>query len=95
MSSNLSWCNDSFEYTYWNGKVVRAAFFIDSRDREIVSWKVVVNAGISGSDIRDLTLEAVEKRFGLLRASEGIEMLADNGLPYAVKDTKNLPASSI
>ena len=46
-----------------------------------------MNAGISGSDIRDLMLEAVEKRFGSLRAPEPIEMLTDNGAPYTAKDT--------
>ena len=31
--------------------------------------------------------KAVEKRFGLLRAPEPIEMLTDNGAPYTAKDT--------
>jgi len=87
MRSNLRWCSDGFEFTCWNGEVIRAAFIIDAHDREIVSWKAVVNAGISGSDIRDLMLEAVEKRFGSLRAPEPIEMLTDNGAPYTAKDT--------
>ncbi len=32
--------------------------------QEVIAWRVVVNAGISGSDARDMMLEAVEKRFG-------------------------------
>jgi len=87
MRSNLRWCSDGFEFTCWNGEVIRAAFIIDAHDREIVSWKAVVNAGISSSDIRDIMLEAVEKRFGSLRAPEPIEMLTDNGAPYTAKDT--------
>ena len=87
MRSNLRWCSDGFEFTCWNGEVIRAAFIIDAHDREIVSWKPVVNAGISGSDIRDIMLEGVEKRFGSLRAPETIEMLTDNGAPYIAKDT--------
>ena len=87
MRSNLRWCSDGFEFTCWNGEVIRAAFIIDAHDREIVSWKAVVNAGISGSDIRDIMLEGVEKRFGSLRAPETIEMLKDNGAPYIAKDT--------
>ena len=67
MRSNLRWCSDGFEFTCWNGEVIRVAFIIDAHDREIVSWKAVVNVGISGSDIRDIMLEGAEKRFGSLR----------------------------
>ena len=48
----------------------------------------MVNAGISGSDIRDLMLEAVERRFSALRAPSVIEILTDNGSPYIAKDTQ-------
>jgi len=68
MRSNLRWCSDGFEFTCWNGEIIRATFIIDAYDREIISWKAIVNAGSSGSDIRDLMLEAIEKRFGALRA---------------------------
>lgn len=34
MRSNLRWCSDSFEFTCWNGEVVRGAFIIDAHDRE-------------------------------------------------------------
>ena len=64
MRSNLRWCSDGFEFTCWNGDIVRGAFIIDAHDREIIAWRAVVNAGISGSDIRDIMLEAVERRFG-------------------------------
>lgn len=60
MCSNIRWCSDGFEFTCWNGDVIRGAFIIDARDR---SWRAVVNAGISGSDIRDMMLEAVERRY--------------------------------
>lgn len=65
-----------------NGDIVRVAFIIDAHDREIIGWRAVVKAGISGSDIRDLMLEAVERRFGACRAPSAIEMLSDNGSPY-------------
>lgn len=52
-----------------------------------------MNAGISGSDIRDLMLEAVERRFGGCRASAIIEMLTDNGSAYIAKETKSFAAS--
>ena len=47
---------------------VRGAFIIDAHDREIIAWRAVANAGISGSDVRDMMLEAVEKRFGGLQS---------------------------
>jgi len=88
MRSNLRWCSDGFEFTCWNDDVVRGAFIIDTHDREVIAWRVVVNAGISGSDIRDITLEAVKRHFGAYRAPSDIEMLSDKGPPYIAKDTR-------
>jgi transposase InsO family protein len=67
MRSNLRWCSDGLEFACWNGKVIRLAFIIDAFDREIIAWTAVANAGISGSDVRDMMLEAVEKRFAATR----------------------------
>jgi transposase InsO family protein len=96
MRSNLRWCSDGFEFTCWNGEVVRGAFIIDACDREVIVWRAVVNAGISGSDVRDMMLEAVEKRFGSCRAPSAIEILSDcpkgtlrvNGAPYTARQTR-------
>lgn len=88
MRSNLRWCSDGFEFTCWNGDIVRGAFIIDAHDREIIAWRAVVNAGISGSEIRDIMLEAVERRFGTYRTPSVIEMLSDNGSPYIARDTQ-------
>jgi transposase InsO family protein len=88
LRSNIRWCSDGFEFTCWNGDVVRGAFIIDAHDREIIAWRAVVNAGISGSDIRDMMLEAVEARFGSYRTPHPLEMLSDNGSPYVAKDTR-------
>ena len=63
MRSNLRWCSDGLEFTCWNGDILRLAFIIDAFDREIIAWTAVSGAGISGSDVRDMMLEAVEKRF--------------------------------
>lgn len=86
--SNLRWCSDGFEFACWNGEVVRGAFIIDAHDREIIAWRAVANAGISGSDVRDIMLEAVETRFGALRAGTSVEMLSDNGSAYTARDTR-------
>ena len=100
MRSNLRWCSDGFEFACWNGDIVRfgqsfgpmaflpSPFIIDAHDREIIAWRAVVNSGISGSEIGDIMLEAVERRFGTYRAPAVIEMLTDNGAPYIAKDTQ-------
>lgn len=88
MRSNLRWCSDGLEFTWWNGDVIRLAFIIDAFDREIIAWTAVANAGISGSDVRDVMLEAVEKRFAATRAPHAIEHLSDNGSAYTARDTR-------
>ncbi|WCK25806.1 IS3 family transposase [Agrobacterium pusense] len=88
MSSNLRWCSDGLEFTCWNGEVIPLAFIIDAFDREIIAWTAVANAGISGSDVRDMMLEAVEKRFAATRAPHAIEHLSDNGSAYTARDTR-------
>lgn len=88
LRSNLRWCSDGFEFTCWNGDVVRGAFIIDAHDREVIAWCAVANAGISGSDVRDMMLKAVETRFGTYRVPQPVEMLSDNGSPYTAKDTR-------
>lgn len=86
--SNLRWCSDGFEFTCWNKEIIRGAFIIDAHDREIISWRAVTGAGISGSDVRDMMLEAVEARFGGYRAPHPVEILSDNGSPYTANDTR-------
>jgi hypothetical protein len=48
------------------GPLACAGWFgdIDAFDREIIASAGVCGAGISGSDVRDMMLEAVERRFG-------------------------------
>jgi putative transposase len=89
MRSNLRWCSDGFEITCWNGEIVRLAFIIDAHDREIIAWHAVAGAGISGSMVRDMMLEAVETRFAALQAPHALEWLTDNGSPYTAKATRD------
>jgi putative transposase len=93
MRSNLRWCSDGLEFTCWNGEIVRLAFIIDAFDREIIAWTAVSGAGISGSDVRDMMLEAVERRFAGMRAPHAIEHLSDNGSPYTAKETRDFAAA--
>lgn len=93
MRSNLRWCSDGLEFACWDGAIVRMAFIIDAFDREIIAFTAVSGAGISGSDVRDMMLEAVETRFGTARAPHPIEHLSDNGSPYTAKDTRDFAAA--
>jgi hypothetical protein len=59
-------------------------------------WRRLMNEGgvaAVGSDVRDMMLEAVEARFGTIRAPHPIEHLSDNGSPYTAKDTRNFAAA--
>lgn len=88
LASNLRWCSDGFEFTCWNGEIVRLAFAMDACDREVIAWCAVANAGISGVDVRDMMLLAVERRFGDIRAPRPVEWLSDNGSPYTAIETR-------
>ena len=39
MRSDLRWCSDGFEFTCWNGEIVRGAFVLDAHDREVIAWR--------------------------------------------------------
>jgi transposase InsO family protein len=93
MRSNLRWCSDAFEINCWNGEIVRAVFVIDAHDREVLAWHAVAGAGISGSMVRDLMLEAVERRFGTTQTPHAVEWLSDNGSPYTARETLDFAAA--
>ena len=83
---NLRWTSDGFEIACWNGQVVRVAFALDTCDREVIAW-CASTGGISGEMIRDLMLEAVEKRFGRCVTPQPIQWLSDNGSCYRAYET--------
>jgi transposase InsO family protein len=61
---NRRWCSDGFEIGCDNGERVRVAFALDCCDREAMSF-LATTSGVSGEDVRDLMLAAVEHRFGI------------------------------
>jgi putative transposase len=67
------WCSDGFEIGCDNGERVRVAFTLHCCDREAIAW-VATTGGIDSGDIRDLMIESVERRFGLV-----------NRLPVAIE----------
>jgi hypothetical protein len=66
---NKRWCSDRYEFDCWKGDGVRGAFIIDAQDGDGISWREDVNAGISGSAIRNMMLDAVEQSLGTCRTS--------------------------
>jgi len=69
---------------------VRIAFALDCCDREAIAW-VATTGGIASGDIRDLMIDSVERRFGLVnRLPTPIEWLSDNGSPYIARETRAL-----
>lgn len=91
LKRNVRWSSDGFEFQCDNGEIVRVAFAIDCKDREIISY-VAGTCGISGEMIRDLMLECVEKRFGQTETPHLIEWLSDNGSCYTARETVSFAA---
>src|SRR3954462_13690991 len=82
---NTRWCSDGLEIGCANGERVRVAFALDCCDREAMSF-VATTSGITGEDVRDLIVAAVEHRFGRLnRLPVEIGGLTDNGRCYIAR----------
>lgn len=85
---NTRWCSDGLEIGCDNGERVRVAFALDCCDREAMSF-VATTSGITGEDVRDLMVAAVEHRFGPVnRLPVEIEWLTDNGSCYLARETR-------
>lgn len=85
---NTRWCSDGLEIGCENGERVRVAFALDCCDREAMSF-VATTGGITGEDVRDLMVAAVEHRFGRVdRLPDSIEWLSDNGSCYLARETR-------
>jgi transposase InsO family protein len=93
LRSNVRWCSDHLELTCRNGDIVRVLFVIDACDREIIAWSAIAHAGVSGEMVRDLMVEAVERRFGGTKTPHPLEWLSDNGSAYIAKDTARTAAA--
>jgi len=86
--SDTRWCSDGFKIACDNGERVRIVFTLDCCDRGTLAW-VGITGGITVVDIRDLMVESVEARFGLVNhLPSAIEWLSDNGSPYTTDQTR-------
>lgn len=92
---NTRWCSDGFEIACDNGERVRVAFTLDCCDREAIPFASTTD-GISSEHVRDMMVEAIERRFGLInRLPNPIEWLSDNGSCYTARDSRQFAASSV
>ena len=92
-SSDLRWCSDGFEIKCDSGETVTATFAKDCCDREIMAWRAWPGKGLPGEPVREMLIEAVEKRFGAVEAvpvDHHLEFLTDNGGAYIAGDTRRI-----
>jgi len=92
-SSDLRWCSDGFEIKCDSGETVTATFAKDCCDREIMAWRAWLGKGLPGEPVREMLIEAVEKRFGSVEAippGHQLEFLTDNGGAYIAIETRRI-----
>jgi putative transposase len=92
-TSDLRWCSDGFEIKCDSGETVTATFAKDCCDREIMAWRAWEGRGLPGEPVREMLIEAVEKRFGAVEAlprGHTLEFLSDNGGAYIAEDTRRI-----
>lgn len=92
-ASDTRWCSDGFEIKCDSGETVTATFAKDCCDREIMTFRAWVGKGLPGEPVRDMLIEAVEKRFGAveaLPAGHKLEFLSDNGGAYIAHETRRV-----
>jgi putative transposase len=95
-ASDLRWCSDGFEIKCDSGETVTATFAKDCCDREIMAWRAWPGKGLPGEPVREMLIEAVEKRFGDVEAippQHTLEFLSDNGGAYIAEDTRRIARS--
>jgi putative transposase len=91
--SDTRWCSDGFEIKCDSGQTVTATFTKDCCDREIVAYRAWEGKGLPGEPVREMLIEAVEKRFGNVEAiprTHVLEFLSDNGGAYIAAETRQI-----
>lgn len=91
--SDRRWCSDGFEIKCDSGQTVTATFAKDCCDREVIAWRAWEGKGLPGEPVREMLIEAVEKRFGSVDAipvDHTLEFLSDNGGAYIADDTRSV-----
>ena len=86
LHSNTRWCTDCFEIKCFNREKVYVSFILDTCDREIISF-IVKTEPIHKTDIQEMMLMAVEKRFMSSCTPRLIQFLSDRGSIYRSEET--------
>ena len=92
-SSDQRRCSDGFEIKCDSGQTVTATFAKDCCDREILAWRAWQGKGLPGEPVREMLIEAVDKRFGTVEPVPGghtLEFLSDNGSAYIATQTRQM-----
>ena len=95
-ASDTRWCSDGFEIKCDSGQTVTATFAKDCCDREIMAFRAWEGKGLPGEPVREMLIEAVEKRFGAVEAvpaSHVVQFLSDNGSAYIAHETRRIARS--
>ena len=69
--------------------VATATFAKDCCNREILAWRAWEGKGLAGEPVRDMLVEAVERRFGNALPDRPIQWLSDNGSAYTAALTRS------
>ena len=91
--SDLRWCSDGLELKCDSGQTVTATFAKDCCDGEVMAWRAWEGKGLPGEPVREMLIEAVERRFGAVEAvpmDHALEFLSDNGGAYIAAETRAL-----
>ena len=94
--SDLRWCSDGLEIKCDSGETVTVTFIKDCCDREVIAWRAWEGKGLPGEPVREVLIEAVERRFGSVDdVPKGLylEFLSDNGGAYIAADTRAVARS--
>ncbi len=95
-ASDTRWCSDGFEIKCDSGQTVTATSAKDCCDREIMAFRAWEGKGLPGEPVREMLIEAVEKRFGAVEAVPAghlLQFLSDNGGAYIAHETRHIARS--
>lgn len=63
-AATCAWCSDGLEIKCNSGQIVTATFAKDCCIREVMAWRAWEGKGLPGEPVREMLIEAVERRFG-------------------------------
>lgn len=91
--SNVRWCLYGFEIKCDSGLTVTATFTKDCCDREMLAYRAWEGKGLPGELVREMLIEAVEKRFGHVDGipeTHALEFLSNNSSAYIAADSRQI-----